>query len=202
MLSSGKKKILASAFAACTILGTSGAVLAVSSGAGASVKPGTKIKGSSNDVQFQGTINGVQITVTCTSFKDTATVTSGANKTLDIPAPKITGCTDTLGGTDTIKTNSTNGKWELTTTNGSTLTLVIPKAGAVFSSNVLSSCKITAAPTKAAKVTGTYSSSSGTDTVTGANIPVKGSGCTATKSSITSTVTFTPNPGTIPPFAS
>ena len=43
-----------------------------------------------------------------------------------------------------------------------------------FSSSVLSSCTITAAPTKAVNVVGKYSSTKGTDTVSKAKITVKG----------------------------
>jgi hypothetical protein len=196
MQSPGKKLAF---IAMSAIAGTFGTVAM----AGASVAPGTTIVGTSNSVTFKGTINGIEITVTCTSFKDSAVVTAGANKSIDIPAPTITGCTDSLTGTDTITTNTTNGSWELKTNGkGNKLSLVIPKAGATFSSSVLSSCVVTAAPTAAVKVKGTYSSSAGTDTTNNVAIAVKGTGCTATSSSITTTVTFSPNPGTIPPFAS
>jgi hypothetical protein len=196
MISPGKKL----AFVAMSVIAATFGTVAM---AGASVAPGTQVTGTSKSVTFKGTINGIQVTVSCTNFTDTATVTAGANKSIDIPAPTITGCTDTLTGTDTIKTNDKNGSWELKTNGkGNKLKLVIPKAGATFTSSFLPSCTITAAPTAAVSVKGTYSSSAGTDTATNAPIAVKGTGCTATSSSVTVTVTFSPNPGTIPPFAS
>jgi hypothetical protein len=193
----GRRLAFVSMGAIVGVFGTAAAV-------GASVAPGTKVTGSSSSVTFVGTINGAQITVHCTNFTDTVTVAAGDNKSVDIPPPTINGCTDSLTGTDTVKTNSKNGSWELKTNKtGNKLKLVIPKAGATFKSSILPSCTVTAAPTATADVTGTYSSSAGTDTVNGANIPTKGTGCTTSaNATTTTTVTFSPNPGTIPPFAS
>jgi hypothetical protein len=188
--------IVALAAAVATVLGTTTMAFG-------SVKPGTTVTGNSTKTTFSGTINGVPITVTCTNFTDTVKITSKDKTSVVIPAPTINGCTDTLGGTDTIKTNSKDGNWELkVNSSGKTLTLVIPKDGATFTSNVLSGCTIQAAPSKAVNVAGTYSSSAGTDKVSKKPIAVKGKGCSATNASTTTTVTFTPNPGKIPPFAS
>jgi hypothetical protein len=196
MFTRAKKTVIVGVSAAAIVLGTTTAVYA-------SVAPGTTVTGTSSSTVFNGTIDGVAISVTCTNFTDSVVVPAGAKKTLDIPPATINGCTDTLGGTDTIKTNDKDGKWELKTNGaGTKLTLVIPEKGATFTSSVLSGCKITAAPTAAVDVVGTYNSSNGTDTVTNAPIAVKGKGCSATSASTTTTVTFSPNPGTIPPFAS
>jgi len=178
------------------VFGTAAAV-------GASVAPGTKVTGTSSKTTFVGTINGINITVTCTNFTDTVTVASGDNKSVDIPPPTINGCTDTLVGTDTIKTNDKKGSWELKVNGkGNKLSLVIPEDGATFVSSRLKSCTITVAPTGPTTIKGTYNSSAGTDTATNAAFAIKGTGCTATSSEATTTVTFSPNPGTIPPFAS
>jgi hypothetical protein len=196
MISRSKKMVVVAVSAAAMVLGTTTAVYG-------SVAPGTTVTGTSGNIVFKGTINGINITVTCTNFSDSVVVPAGANKSINIPPPTINGCTDSLSGTDTVTTNSTNGSWKLKTNNpGSNLTLVIPIKGATFKSSFLSGCTITAAPTAAVKVTGSYSSSAGTDTVTNQPIAVKGSGCTATTASTTTTVTFSPNPGVIPPFAS
>jgi len=174
--------------------------LGVAATAGASLKPGTKVSGTSSHVVFKGDINGVPITVTCTSFKTSGTVTSSDKTSMAVGAPSITGCKDSLGGTDTIKTS---GSWKLTSnSSGSTVSLVIPKDGATFTSSVLKSCKVIAAPSKAAPVAGAYSSSKGTVTSKNAKIAVKGSGCTAASTSETATIKLSPNPGKIPPFAS
>jgi hypothetical protein len=196
MIPSRKKMAIVAIVAAATVLGTT--TLAFGS-----VAPGTVVTGHSGKTTFKGDINGVPITVTCTNFTDAVTVAKGDKTSVDIPPPTINGCTDTLKGTDTITTNDTNGSWKLTVnSSGTKLTLVMPKDGATFKSSVLSSCTIEAAPTKAVDITGTYSSSAGTDKVSKAPIAVKGSGCTATSSSTTTTVTFSPKPGKIPPFAS
>jgi hypothetical protein len=167
---------------------------------------GTKVTAalaSGTTMQFVGVIDGVSVTVKCTSFSGSGKVPKKAGDKVTLSAPpKITGCTDSLSGKDTIKTNSTNGKWTLSVTSTSpySMTLTIPKAGATFSSSTLSSCVITAAPSAAAGVTGTYNSSTGTDTVSKAKIPTVGSGCTTSADSTTSaTVVLTPNPGA-PPF--
>jgi len=193
MIPSRTKFVIMAAVAVAGVLGTASLAFG-------SVAPGTTVTGHSGNTTFAGTINGVPITVTCTNFTDKVKITSSDKTTVSIPPPTINGCTDTLGGTDTIKTS---GKWEFKVNSaGTQLTLVIPKAGATFNSSVLSSCTITAAPTKAVNVVGKYSSSAGTDTVSSAPIAVKGKGCTASSTSTTTTVTFTPNPGKIPPFAS
>jgi hypothetical protein len=196
MFTRAKKMVIVGVSAAAIVLGTTTAVYG-------SVAPGTTVTGTSSHTVFSGTIDGVAISVTCTNFTDSVVVPAGAKKSLDIPPATINGCTDTLGGTDTIKTNDKDGSWQLKTNGaGTKLTLVIPEKGATFTSSVLSGCKITAAPTAAVDVVGTYNSSNGTDTVTSAPIAVKGKGCSATAASTTTTVTFSPNPGTIPPFAS
>jgi hypothetical protein len=194
MISLGKKMAFAAVGSALMVFG----LVAVAS---ASVAPGTKVTGTSSDVVFTGTIDSVPIKVTCTSFTDSGTVTKKDKTTMAVAAPSITGCTDDLGGTDTI---TTSGKWELKVNSaGTELSLVIPKDGAKFTSSVESGCTVTAAPTKAADVTGKYNKTKGTVTDTKAKIPTKGTGCTTAKDSDeTATVTFSPNPGKIPPFAS
>jgi hypothetical protein len=75
--------------------------------------------------------------------------------------------------------------------SGDKLKLIIPKAGAVFSSSILTTCKITAAPSGPASVTGAYNDVN-TDTVTKAAVPVSGSGCTATGTTTTAKVILSP----------
>ena len=175
-------------------------VFGMAASASASLKPGTKVNGTSKHVVFKGSINGVAITVTCSSFKDSGTVKSGDKTSMPVSPPRITGCHDSLGGTDTIKTS---GSWKLTVnSSGKTVSLVIPKDGATFTSSVLKSCKVIAAPTKPASVPGAYSSSDGTVKSVSAKIPVKGSGCTASSTTETATITLSPDPHKIPPFAS
>ena len=154
---------------------------------------------------FDGHINGISVIVTCTKFSSSGKVPKAGATTVTLGAPPtINGCTDSLGGVDTIKDNETNGKWTLTanTTKPYTMTLLIPKAGATFSSSVLPTCVITAAPSKSDPVTGSYNSSNGDLTVkNGATnkIPTTGSGCSSTTATTTATIVLRPNPGP-PPF--
>jgi hypothetical protein len=166
---------------------------------------GTKVTGnlaSGTKMTFKGTINGVPITVTCTTFTAVGKVPKGKSpKKVNLTtAPTIKGCTDNLHGIDTIKTNSTNGKWSLSmnSTAPYTMTLTMPKASATFSSSVLPSCVITAAPTAKVAIPGSYDGVS-TDTVTNAPIATSGSGCASTSAKTSATVVLSPAPGA-PPF--
>lgn len=156
------------------------------------LKTGTAMK-------FVGSIDGLTVTVTCTKFTDSGSVpATGLTVVLSKP-PTISGCTDSLGGTDTVVTNSTNGKWKLSEVDaandetavepntGDHARLTIPKAGASFSSSIVSGCTVTAAPTAAASISGGYNDN-GTDTVVNKSIPVSGSGCVASSSAVTATV--------------
>ncbi|MGH9172589.1 MAG: hypothetical protein ACRD0Z_17270 [Acidimicrobiales bacterium] len=163
----------------------------------ATPKAGTIVKGAlkkGTKLVFRGTINGIPITVSCTAFKANGKVPK-TGLTIGIPPPSITGCTDSLGGKDTIKDNATDGTWRVTETiasSGDKVSLVVPKAGATFTSTVVSGCKVTAAPTARAAIVGKYNNVN-TATVSKAKIPVSGKGCTATAATVTSTIIFTPD---------
>jgi len=181
------------------------AVLVTATTAYATLAPGTTVTGSlapGTNMTFAGSINGVALTVTCTTFSGSGQTPSSPSKTVTLSAPPtISGCSDTLGGTDTIVTNANNGPWKLTASGKKgkyKLALDIPKAGATFTSNVLSSCVITAEPKKAGKVTGKYD---GNDTTVVTNAPIKtqGSGCSSSTASSSATVVLSPAPGP-PPF--
>jgi len=194
-----------------TLIGAvaAGAVVLASAAVGFAVVPnslpgGTTVTAAlapSTDMTFVGVINGLNVTVSCTSFSASGVVPAGTPYKMNLSAPpKISGCT-VSGFSATIKTNSKNGKWALKVTKTAPykLTLIMPKAGAVFTSSLVAGCKIIAGPTKAVKIKGSYDGTN-TDQVTNAPIPVKATGCTASPtSSTTATVVFTPSPGT-PPF--
>jgi hypothetical protein len=159
---------------------------------------------SGTNLMFAGSIDGVAITVNCTTFTARGKIPAkGLTVTLSAP-PTISGCTDSLGGTDTVTTNQTNGKWQLTEVDvtgtadnkepnsGDKANLSMPKAGATFSSSVLSTCTVTAAPAARAAIRGTYNDIN-TIKDTNAPIPVSGSGCTATSTKATATVILTPS---------
>ena len=91
-------------------------------------------------LHFEEDIDGVQVDVTCTSFVAKAVVGGAANLHF-ASSPAITGCTDSLAGTDTI---TTSGTWYLHA--GPPMKLAIPTAGATFSSNAIPGCVVTWAP--------------------------------------------------------
>jgi hypothetical protein len=104
----------------------------------------------------------------------------------------ITGCTDSLGGTDTVKVS---GTWKLTVAKtGKTGTLTLPKKAAVFTSSIDTSCPVTFAPTATAKLAGTYSETTGAVAITKQSVPT--SAPTACDASATGTITsnLTVNP--------
>jgi hypothetical protein len=177
------------------------AALASTSVASATPPAGTVVTGnlkSGTDMTFVGHINGLAITVTCTTFTGSATAPPTPSKTVDLNGPPtVSGCTDSLTGTDTVKTNSTNGPWELKSSGKKKVSLIIPKAGATFTSSFLPSCTVTAAPKKAVTVKGTYDGTS-TDTVTNGKIATSGSGCSSTVATTSATVVFSPAPGALP----
>lgn len=158
---------------------------------------------SGTDMIFHGQIDGEAIVVTCKSFTASGTIPKGNVYKMKLThPPAITGCTDDLGGHDTITTNSTNGRWSLSVNRTSpyTLTLTIPKAGSTFESSLLgNSCVVTVAPTAAVPVAGSYNATTGYDTVSGASIATTGTGCTSKPAKTYATVVLTPNPGA-PPF--
>jgi hypothetical protein len=163
--------------------------------AGATVTGNLK---SGTTMTFNGTIDGLPVTVTCTTFTGSGKVPS-TGLTVSLAAPKISGCTDSLGGTDTVKTTGTWKLTEVDAANDETATepntdkvkLTVPKAGGSFSSSIVNGCTVTAAPTGPASITGSYNDK-GTDTVKNASIPVSGSGCAASTSAVTATVVLSP----------
>jgi hypothetical protein len=179
------------------------ASLAVASSAFA-IAPGTKVTASlkaGTTMTFSGDIDSLPITVTCKKFSASGIIPSGKVYSMDLSAPPaVTGCTDSIGGTDTFKTNQTNGKWIISVTKTSPykLTLTIPTKGATFTSTKEKGCVITGAPTKADGVVGTYNGVN-TDTVKNASITTKGTGCTSTNAKTSATIVLSPSPGK-PPF--
>lgn len=139
---------------------------------------------NSTSIKLAGTINGIGITVTCTSVSMTAK-TRASGLTADVTTnPSFTGCTDNLFGRDTV---TTSGTWSLTLVDnaaegttepntGDQLTINIPAGGAKFTSSSFSSCTITAG---ASTPTSSSFNDQNSATFTNANVNVSGSGCTA-----------------------
>lgn len=154
---------------------------------------------NSGNVKFAGTINGINVTVTCTSVTLGAK-TRASGLTADVTSdPAFSGCTDTFGGTDTV---TSSGTWTLkevdaasdahgTEPNTDQLTINVPQGGATFASTVLPGCTITA---NASSPTGSFNDTN-TATFSGASISVTGSGCTATSTKLTGTFVTSINVG-------
>jgi hypothetical protein len=205
-----KKTIIAGVCAGAIVLATASAVLAIDN----APPTGTTVRGkllAGGDLTFTGaTINGLAVQTSCASFSAHGVVPSKPSYKVDLStSPKIDNCSDNLagsdkplGGTDTITTNSVNGPWMLKESSAApyTMTLVIPKAGATFTSSMLPGCVITAAPTAKAAIEGSYDPTTATVSVTDAPIALSGSGCTVGGSAtVSATVVLNPNPG-MPPF--
>jgi hypothetical protein len=178
-----------------TVLGTATmayASIGPNKAVGASLQSGTIMK-------FESDVDGLPITVTCNSFMARGKTGSEPGHRFDLSAPPtISGCTDSLGGTDIITTNDTSGAWTFSVNKtGTKVALTIPKAGATIRSRAESSCTITLAPTEAAAVRGTYNGSN-TVTVSGSSVPTKGKGCTSTADKTSATMVLSPAPGRPP----
>lgn len=143
---------------------------------------------NSGNITFKGTIDGLNVTVTCTSVTLTAK-TRASGLTADVTSnPVFSGCTDTFGGTDTV---TSSGTWTLTLVDSSSetqtepntgdqLTINVPNNGAKFTSTALSGCTITAG---SSTPTGTFNDKT-TATYSSAVINVTASGfCTSSSTS-------------------
>jgi hypothetical protein len=204
-LSKGKRIAVAAIGISVLLGGTASTVYAVSgtdTGDHFSLPAGTVVTGglkAGTVFTAKGTIDAIPITVTCTTFSTSGKIPASGLK-IKIAPPTISGCTDTSGGTDIVSTNQTNGKWSLSEVDvtgtgdnsepnsGDKAKLKIPKAGATFTSSVLSGCVVTVAPTAAASVTGTYDDTN-TMTFTNVSFPTGGNNVCSTSATSTSSAT-------------
>jgi hypothetical protein len=178
------------------------------------VAKGTAVRGTnSGTVIFSASTSAGTITVSCSL--STFSGKTGTILTVGI-APPIFGnaampaCKDSLGFTDTFKSNSLNGKWSLTekdftnkgtgdeglpepNATGDTMVIIVPKAGLVDSNSSAPGCTITFAPSGAAHVRGKYNDG-GALTIKSASIPVSATGCPVTGTTATVTVTYNLSP--------
>jgi hypothetical protein len=120
---------------------------------------------TNTNTQFTGTsgpLNGLTVTCTASTTKFQLNTKGGGLGPFNLTNPTFTGCTDSLGGTDTITSNSTNGKWTTTYvnstggTNPDMIKIGIPKAGQKLKSSIAPNCTITVQPTAAGSVSGAY----------------------------------------------
>lgn len=150
----------------------------------------TKIAGSSTKASFAGTVDSFKLTVNCTKFTSSGTTPKDG---LTVPlskAPTFSGCTDSLGGKDTVKTA---GKWSLVANStGSKITIHLPVKAATFTSSLVSGCTLTIDPTKVGTIVGTYNNKN-TLTITKSSFAIKGTGCSSgATASVTESIKFTP----------
>jgi hypothetical protein len=114
--------------------------------------------------QFSGTTGPLAgVVSTCTGFTSGFQLASrGGLGPFTLNPPTFTGCTDNLGGTDTLKSNTTNGKWTTKYVNSTgapnpdKITIGIPKAGQTLVSSIAPACTLTVFPAAAGTVSGTY----------------------------------------------
>jgi hypothetical protein len=161
---------------------------------------------NSTNIVFKGNVNGFPVTVTCKNSSISGSTPASGLGPVNINNPTFSGCTDSLGGTDTITTNSTNGHWQLTfldstatgeetqtePNSGDSLQVTIPKGGATFTSTALPGCVITVTVTVTVIITGTYDDVS-IVVFTNVSISVKGAGCVAASFSISGSYKSTTN---------
>jgi hypothetical protein len=204
-LSRFKKTIMASTMVAAIGIGTAAAsVAAGDTDDHFNVAAGTVISGSGS-FTGSGTFGGVAITIKCTSITASGKAPSkGLTVTLSAP-PVISGCTDTLGGTDTITTSGTWKIAEVDLANDETGTepnatgdkgkIIIPMDGATFQSSIDPACVVTVAPTASASITGSYNDA-GKAVIKNKKVPVSpGASCpsgTGTTGTLSSTLTLSP----------
>jgi hypothetical protein len=109
----GKLGIAALAAAGLLTVGNATAFASGDTGDGFSPAGAPFMATNSGNVIFSGTINGIRVTVTCTgsSFHGTTPGQPGVwSIALPMP-PTLTGCTDSLGGTDSV---TVSGTWTIT----------------------------------------------------------------------------------------
>jgi hypothetical protein len=138
------------------------------------LKAGTK-------TTFKGTLGTTAVTSTCTASTTSFKTPAKGLGPVNAATPTFTGCTDNLGGKDTVTANSKNGSWaekfvdaandEAAEKSGDKTQLRIPKAGATVVSSLLPTCVITVAPNGPATITAAYNDVN-TSTFTNATLPV------------------------------
>ncbi|WP_374777263.1 hypothetical protein OG756_35295 [Streptomyces sp. NBC_01310] len=136
----------------------------------------------------KATLKAGSVTVTCTVSVATGTVPAAPGNSnpagpvsSPISPPTYSSCTSSMPGV--TPTVTTSGAWAVTMQDGSpiTATMTVPVGGLVLKTTGLASCTVTAAPTAAASVGGTWVNGAPSSlTFTNASVPVKvtgGFGC-------------------------
>lgn len=144
----------------------------------------------------KATLKAGSVTVTCTVSVAAGTVPAAPGNqnaagpvSSPISAPTYSSCTSSLPGV--TPTVTTSGAWTVSMQNGSpvTATMTVPVGGLVVKTTGLASCTVTAAPTAAANVGGSWANGAPPSlTFTNASVPVKvtgGFGCPTSATSST-----------------
>jgi hypothetical protein len=133
--------------------------------------------------KFVAPIGAFTVTQSCTASSTTGK-TPAHGLSLVVAPVSFTGCKDSLGGTDTVKSS---GTWRVTgldaandeTTeppagpnSGDHLRITVPMDGATVTSSMDATCLITVAPTAAVQVVGKYNDHNRL-TITNAAVPIK-----------------------------
>ncbi len=142
--------------------------------------------------------DGQKASMRCKVFASTG-VTPHAGLVLKIKPPKFSACTDSLGGKDTITTNSEHGSWKLSfaapRAGKIAARLGIPEKGARLVSTFDPYCVIVAAPKGPTSPRGTYNNA-GKLTFKRADFaaaPTTKRECLLTDASLTGSLTLKPN---------
>ncbi|MFJ8672750.1 hypothetical protein [Streptomyces sp. NPDC093589] len=149
----------------------------------------------------KATFKAGSVTVTCTTSTSSGQVPAApgnqnaAGPVSSVISPATYGsCTTSMPGVSATVT--TTGDWGVAMQNGAPVTagLTIPTAGFVLKTSGLASCTVTAAPTGAATVNGTWTNGApSTLAFTNASVPVTvvgGFGCPTTATSSTFNATY------------
>lgn len=144
----------------------------------------------------KATLKAGSVTVTCTVSVATGTVPAAPGNqnaagpvSSPISAPTYSSCTSSMWGV--TPTVTTSGAWTVSMQDGSpiTATMTLPVGGLVVKTTGLASCTVTAAPTAAADVGGSWANGAPPSlTFTNASVPVKvtgGFGCPTSATSST-----------------
>ncbi|MCX5610828.1 hypothetical protein OHB39_25165 [Streptomyces sp. NBC_00047] len=144
----------------------------------------------------KATLKAGSVTVTCTVSVATGTVPAAPGNqnaagpvSSPISAPTYSSCTSSMWGV--TPTVTTSGAWTVSMQDGSpiTATMTVPVGGLVVKTTGLASCTVTAAPTAAADVGGSWANGAPPSlTFTNASVPVKvtgGFGCPTSATSST-----------------
>ena len=138
---------------------------------------------SATNATLKTTIGVINVTVTCTGSSISATTPATGLGPFGAGSPTFTGCTDSLGGSDTFKPS---GSWTIRfrdaandetakePNTGDSLALTIPKDGATVTTSADPGCTITVAPTGSATVSGSYNDVN-TLTLKSAKVPISAS---------------------------